>query len=272
MPALYLVATPIGNLGDITLRALDVLGKVSLVAAEDTRTTRNLLAAHGLRNRTTSFHQHNWRRKLPSLLEHLKTGDVALVSEAGTPGLSDPGYELVVATLEHGIPVVPVPGPSALLAALIVSGLPLREFHYLGYLPSRPGPRRQTLARVAGEPATLVIFEAPHRLRQTLQDMLLVLGDRRLAVCRELTKLHEEVFRGDVSAALAHFKEPRGECTLVVDGAPAGAHAPAAVNDLETELRRCRELGLTARQATALVSQKLGVPRRQVYRAWLRLR
>lgn len=269
-PALYLVATPIGHLADITLRALEVLGKVSLIAAEDTRTTRNLLAAHRLRNRITSFHQHNWRRKLPSLLEHLRSGDVAMVSEAGTPGVSDPGYELVVAAIERGIPVVPVPGPSALLAALTVSGLPLRQFHYLGYLPSRPGPRKQALAQIAAEPTTLVIFEAPHRLRETLQDLLEVLGDRRLAVARELTKIHEEVFRGPVSQALAHFQEPRGECTLVVEG--AHAKAPTVAADLVTELKRCRELGLTARQATALVSQNLGIPRRQVYRAWLRLR
>ncbi len=271
-PTLYLVATPIGNLRDITLRALEVLGKVSLIAAEDTRTTRNLLTAHGLRNRTTSFHQHNWRKKLPLVLEHLRSGDVALVSEAGTPAISDPGYELVAAAIENGIPVVPVPGPSALLAALVVSGLPLRQFHYLGYLPPRTAQRRQALAQVASEHATLVLFEAPHRVRETLEDVLAVLGNRRLAIARELTKLHEEVFRGTVAEAIAHFQEPRGEFTVVVEGAGEVQPPSPPSASLESELRRCRELGLTARQATALVSQKLGIPKRAVYRAWIQLR
>ncbi|MBI2866503.1 MAG: 16S rRNA (cytidine(1402)-2'-O)-methyltransferase [Chloroflexi bacterium] len=266
---LFVVATPIGNLGDITRRALEVLAQVSLIAAEDTRTARNLLSAHGLRSRITSLHQHNWRRKLPYLLECLQRGDVALVSEAGTPGLSDPGQELIAAAIERGTPVVPVPGPSALLAALVVSGLPLRQFHYLGYLPPRPGPRRRALSQVAGEQATLALFEAPHRLQETLADIQAVLGDRRLAVARELTKLHEEVFRGHISEAIAHFQQPRGEFTLVIEGSPPTS--PGQPEHLEEELRRCRELGLSARQATALVSRKLGLPRKEVYRSWLKL-
>lgn len=230
MGTLYVVATPIGNLEDITLRALRVLGSVDLVAAEDTRTTRKLLAHHKISARLTSYHAHSGPAKVEQIVKALETGDVALVGEAGTPCISDPGYPLVRAALERGHVVASIPGPSALTAAAAASGLPVDRLVFLGFLPRRPGRRRAALAERGEEPAALVLFEAPHRLRATLAEVLAVLGDRPVAVCRELTKLHEEIFHGTITAALAHFAEPRGEFTLVIEGArrpviewPAGA-------------------------------------------------
>lgn len=218
MGTLYLVSTPIGNLEDITLRALRVLAAVDLIAAEDTRTVRKLLSHHQISARLTSYHAHSSPAKVEQILRALETGDVALVSEAGTPCLSDPGYPLVRAVIDSGYLVVPVPGPSALAAAATVSGLPLGALLFLGFLPRRPGRRRAALAGRREEAATVVLFEAPHRLRATLEDALTVLGDRRIAVCRELTKLHEEIFRGTIRTALDYFQEPRGEFTLVIEG------------------------------------------------------
>jgi 16S rRNA (cytidine1402-2'-O)-methyltransferase len=271
MPTLYLVATPIGNLEDITLRALRVLREVSLIAAEDTRTTRKLLSHYGIRARLTSYHEHNKAAKIPHILDALRRADVALVSEAGMPGLSDPGYDLVAAAAEAGVPVVAVPGPSAVVAALAVSGLPTRQFAYVGFLPRRRGERRRLLSALATQTQTIVALESPHRLLASLSDLLAVLGDRRIAVCRELTKLHEEVFRSRISEAIAHFREPRGEFTLVLAGAP---HPPEAVVPTDTvlaELRHLRQQGVAPRQAVAQVAQQLGLPRRHVYRLWLQL-
>jgi len=269
MPVLYLVATPIGNLEDITLRALRVLREVSLVAAEDTRTARKLLAHYGIKARLISYHEHNKEARIPHILQELGRGDVALVSEAGMPGISDPGVELVAAAAREGFRVVPVPGPSAVVAALAVSGLPTSQFTFLGFLPRRAGERRRLLQQVAGEERTLVLMEAPHRLRQSLQDMLQVLGDRRVAVCRELTKAFEEVFRGTISGALAHFQEPRGEFTLVVEGAPPARGEMADEAFLRRELARLRAQGLRAKEAVAQVAAQYGVPRRLAYRLWL---
>ncbi|MBI4297833.1 MAG: 16S rRNA (cytidine(1402)-2'-O)-methyltransferase [Chloroflexi bacterium] len=272
MSALYLVSTPIGYLEDITLRALKILGEVDLIAAEDTRTARQLLSAHGLHGRLLSFHQGNQRARLPQLLGALGEGkDVALVSEAGTPGISDPGYELVAAALEKGIPIVPIPGPSAVLSALSVSGLPTNQFLYLGFLPRRKGERRKLLSSLAEEGRTLVAFEAPHRLRDSLTDILETLGDRRIAVCRELTKLHEEVFRGRVSQALEHFQQPRGECTLVIEGREKEKTLPGLSPKLTAEMRRLKKKGLPAREALSQLAQATGLPRRELYRAWLKL-
>jgi 16S rRNA (cytidine1402-2'-O)-methyltransferase len=222
---LYVVGTPIGNLEDITLRALRILQEVALIAAEDTRRARILTRRYEIETPVTSYFQGNELTKLEQVLEALETGDVALISEAGMPGLSDPGYELIRAAIERGYPVVPVPGPSAPVTALVVSGLPSDRFLYLGFLPRRRSERRRLLAQVAQVRHTLVAFEAPHRLRQSLADMEAVLGDRPLAVCRELTKLHEEVWRGAVAGARAHFDavDPRGEFTLVIGGAPEGS-------------------------------------------------
>jgi 16S rRNA (cytidine1402-2'-O)-methyltransferase len=271
MPSLYLVATPIGNLEDITLRALRVLREVSLIAAEDTRTTRKLLSHYGIKARLTSYHEHNKGAKIPYILDALQQGDVALVSEAGMPGVSDPGYDLVAAAAEVGVPVVPVPGPSAVVAALAVSGLPTRQFTYVGFLPRRQGERRRLFSALAAQSQTIIALESPHRLLATLSDLLPVLGDRRIAVCRELTKLHEEVFRGRISEAIAHFPEPRGEFTLVLAGAPQPAEAVVPTEAVLAELRRLREEGMAARQAVAQVAQQFGLPRRQVYRLWLQL-
>ncbi len=220
MGTLFLVSTPIGNLEDITLRALRILEEVSLVAAEDTRRAAILAARHKISTPITSYFEGNKLTKLETLLDALRAGDVALISEAGTPGLSDPGYELVLAAIERGFPVVPIPGPSAPITALVVSGLPSDSFVYLGFLPRRRKNRSRFLSEVAGERRTLIVFEAPHRLRESLADVEAELGDRQIAICRELTKLHEEVLRGSVSEARAHFRdvEPRGEFTLVIGG------------------------------------------------------
>jgi 16S rRNA (cytidine1402-2'-O)-methyltransferase len=218
MPVLYIIATPIGNLEDISLRALRLLQEVKLIAAEDTRTTRHLLNAHNIKTPLTSYHEHSKRAKLDYLLNFLEKEDLALVSEAGMPGLSDPGYELIIAAIERGISVVPIPGASAVIAALVVSGLPTDQFLYLGFLPRRKGQRQRLLSSIVDEPRTIVAFETPHRLNEALNDIEEILGNRRLSVCRELTKVHEEIFRGRVSQAREHFVEPRGEFTLVIEG------------------------------------------------------
>jgi len=218
VPALYVIATPIGNLEDISLRALRFLREVKLIAAEDTRTTRRLLNAYNIKTPLTSYHEHSKEAKLDYLLDYLKEEDLALVSEAGMPGLSDPGYELIAAAIGRGISVVPIPGASAVITALVVSGLPTDQFLYLGFLPRRKGQRQRLLSSIVDEPRTIVAFETRHRLREALRDIEEILGDRRLAVCRELTKVHEEIFRGRVSQAREHFAEPRGEFSLVIEG------------------------------------------------------
>ncbi|MBI4233803.1 MAG: 16S rRNA (cytidine(1402)-2'-O)-methyltransferase [Chloroflexi bacterium] len=277
VPTLYVVATPIGNLEDVTLRALRVLREVRLIAAEDTRTTRKLLTHFDVSTPVTSFHEHNKEAKLPALLAALKEGDLAVVSEAGVPGISDPGLELVAAAIQQGFPVVPVPGPSAVTTALAVSGFPADRFTALGFLPRRRKERQRLLAALVGEPRTLVAFEAPHRLRSTLEDLWETLGDRPIAVCRELTKLHEEVFRGTAQEALAHFTEPRGEFTLVVAGAPARMaqrEHPSAQDTValaRQELARLRAAGEKARAAVSHVAQETGLRRRAVYELWLSL-
>ncbi len=272
MGALYLVATPIGNLEDITLRALRILGEVPLIAAEDTRTVRKLLTHHQIRRpRLLSYTERNRRSRTPTILAALGEGDVALVSEAGMPGISDPGLHLVEAAVAAGHRVVPVPGPSALTAAVAASGLPTRRFQYLGFLPRRAGQRRQLLREVASAPDTLVAFEAPHRLRKTLADLLETLGDRRIAVCRELTKLHEEIFRGTVSEAADYFSEPRGEFTLVIEGAGEAKPKLEVPGAIDEQLRELKARGLHARDAVREVALRSGLSHRDVYRRWLAL-
>jgi 16S rRNA (cytidine1402-2'-O)-methyltransferase len=220
MPTLYVVSTPIGNLEDITVRALRILQEVTLIAAEDTRRAGVLTGHYEIETPTTSYFEGNKLTKLETILDALDKGDVALVSDAGMPGLSDPGYNLIRAAIDRGYPVVPVPGPSAPVTALVVSGLPTDSFLFLGYLPRSQGKRRETLERVSRERHTLILFEVPHRLLKSLADMETTLGDRPIAVCRELTKLHEEVWRGTICGAITHFSEnrPRGEFTLVIGG------------------------------------------------------
>jgi 16S rRNA (cytidine1402-2'-O)-methyltransferase len=268
MPSLYIVATPIGNLEDITLRALRVLGEVDLIAAEDTRITRRLLDRHGISTPLTSYHEHNRLTKLPALLDALVYKDVALVSDAGTPGINDPGHELVHAAAKGGVRVIPIPGPSALTTALAASGLPVGQFVYLGFLPRRRAERRRLLESLDIETRTLVAFEAPHRLKATLEDALATLRDRRIAVCRELTKVHEEVFRGTLSEAIDRFTKPRGEFTLVIEGAAEvrNRHDPNEAREL---IARLRMEGLGAKDSVARVAEKTGISRRDAYRIWL---
>jgi 16S rRNA (cytidine1402-2'-O)-methyltransferase len=221
MSTLYLVATPIGNLEDITQRALRILKEVTNIAAEDTRRTGRLLKHYNISTQLISYHEHNADSMLPHLLEKLQSSDLALVSDAGTPLLNDPGYQLVRAALENGHTVTPIPGPSAPIAALVASGLPSDAFLYLGYLPRKSSNRQRLLAEIKTSPYTLIFLETPHRLLAALNDLYSELGDRQVAVARELTKLHEEIFRGKLSEAIARFKAqaPRGEITLVVAGA-----------------------------------------------------
>ena len=270
MPVLYVVATPIGNLEDISLRALRVLREVKLIAAEDTRKTRRLLTAYDIKTPMTSYYEHNKLSKLDYILDRLKEADVALVSEAGMPGISDPGYELIVAAGRHDIPVVPVPGPSAITTALAVSGLPTDRFIYIGFLPNKAGARRRILESVAEEPGTIIALEAPHRLAAALDDILNTLGDRRIAVCRELTKLHEEVFRGTVGEAIKHFNEPRGEFTLVIEGRGM-KDKPLLTDAVERQLHQMYLTGATAREAIAAVAGETGLKRKELYQTWLKL-
>jgi len=263
---LYLVGTPIGNLEDITLRALRILKEAALIAAEDTRRARVLAQRYEIETPITSYFEGNKLAKLETVLRELDTGDVALISEAGMPGLSDPGYKLVRAAIERGIPVVPVPGPSAPVTALVVSGLPSDSFLYLGFLPRRRRSRRRLLAEVAHERRTLIVFEVPHRLCKSLADIEAVLGDRPLVVCREMTKLHEELWRGSVREAQGHFGavEPRGEFTLVIGGAPQGQErwdedqVRAALDELLGE-------GLSRSTAARRIAKISGWARRDVY-------
>ncbi len=218
MPVLYVVATPIGNLEDITLRALRVLGEVQLIAAEDTRTSRKLLSRYDIKTGLTSYYEHNKKSKMPVLLKMLEEQDIALISEAGTPGISDPGYELIRGAIEKGFKVEVLPGPSAVTAALAVSGLAADQFLYLGFLPRKKGEKRRLLQSVSSEPRSIICFESPYRVVDSLSAMLETLGDRQVAVCREMSKLHEEIYRGLLSAAIRHFSRPRGEFTIVIQG------------------------------------------------------
>ena len=270
MSILYVVATPIGNLEDLTLRALKVLREADLIAAEDTRVTRKLLSRYEIRTPVTSYHEHNKRSKLPVLLRELKHKTVAVVSDAGVPGVSDPGAELVAAAAEAGVQVAVIPGPSAATAAIAASGLAVPEYVYLGFLPRREGERRKALESTAGDGRVLVAFEAPHRLLSSLADILDTLGDRRIAVCRELTKLHEEVFRGTVSGALSHFDSPRGEFTLVIEGAAGDRQAETPRLQLaRTLVAQLHADGARAKDAVAQVSERSGISKKEAYRLWI---
>lgn len=265
MGMLYVVATPIGNLEDVTLRALRTLREVSLIAAEDTRKTRKLLSANGISTPLTSYSEANKRAKLGYIVACLQDRDVAIVSEAGMPGLSDPGYELVGAAVAKGIRVVPIPGPSAVLAAVAVSGLPAHQFVYMGFLPRTRSARKRVFSGIEAEPRTFVVFEAPHRIRESLKDMMEVLGDRQVAVCREMTKIHEEVFRGKVSDAIEHFVNPRGEFTLVIAGRELRAQDGDISDDLCLEVKSLCDQGRRLKEAVACVAVASGVSKRTLY-------
>jgi 16S rRNA (cytidine1402-2'-O)-methyltransferase len=263
---LYVVATPLGNLEDLTLRAVRLLREVALVACEDTRHTATLLRAHGITTATTSYFEHNERWKGERILQHLREGrDVALVSDAGTPGISDPGYRLVRDARAEGLPVVPVPGPSAAIAALSVSGLPTDRFLFVGFLPPRTGARRRAIEALAAEPATLVVYESPQRVLESLAEMVELLGDREGFLCREATKLHEEYVRAKLSVLrerLAERESVKGEIVLVVAGAP---EHEAEGSDPVALYRRLAAEGRTRREAVKEAARRLGRPAREVY-------
>lgn len=274
MGTLYLVATPIGNLEDITLRALDVLRSAVLIAAEDTRQTQKLLRRYDISTATISYHEHNKISRVNDILDALARGDVAIVSDAGMPGLNDPGYELVRAALSAGFQVSPIPGASAPVSALVVSGLPTDAFLYLGYLPRHGTERTHRLEAVAGLPYTLIFLEAPHRLVDALEDIQAILGDRPIAAAREMTKIHEEIFRGTVSQAYQHFteNEPRGEFTLVIGGStgePVGRWSEA---QLLAALSAGLELDQPKSKLAGEIALKSGWGRREVYRMLLDLK
>ena len=263
--SLYVVATPLGNLEDVTLRALRVLREVSLVACEDTRRTRRLLGAHGIRTATTSYFEHNARFKGEQVMEALRAGrDVALVSDAGTPAISDPGERLVRDARAAGIAVVPVPGPSAATAALSVCGLPTDRFLFIGFLPAKALARRRALDALASERPTLVFYESPVRVVESLRDMLEALGDRDAFLCREATKLHEEYLRARLSSLHDRLAGDvvKGEIVLVVAGAPEKA---SASDDPVALYRRLAAEGRTRREAVKEVARRLGRPAREVY-------
>jgi 16S rRNA (cytidine1402-2'-O)-methyltransferase len=271
MPILYVVATPIGNLEDMTFRAVRILKEVGLIASEDTRTTSHLLSRYGIKTPMTSYFEHNKKAKLDFLLARLSDCDIALVSEAGMPGISDPGYELVAAAHARGFQVVPIPGASAFISALAVSGLPTDACHYLGFLPRKTGDRKRLLESVSAETVTLAAYEAPHRLIDALHDILSVLGNRRIAVCRELTKIYEEVFRGSVEEAITHFSEPRGEITLIIEGSPASSPEPET-GEVLARLEKMKLSGVSAKESVAQVASETGISRRELYREWLKLK
>ncbi len=267
MGTLYLVATPIGNLEDLSPRAVRILREARLIAAEDTRHTRALLNHFDLHTPLTSYFEHNKLSKLDAILAALSLGDVALVSDAGTPAINDPGYELVKAALQAGYAVSPIPGPSAPVAALAASGLPTDSFLYLGYLPRKSGERRAFVEKVLDAPYTLIFFETPHRLLEALSDLEAVLGDRQISIARELTKLHEQFVRGRISEVRAHFTEtaPRGEFVLVVAGAAQAESLLWSEATLLAAIHQKIEAGQKTREIAAELAALSGWNKKEIY-------
>jgi 16S rRNA (cytidine1402-2'-O)-methyltransferase len=267
---LYLVATPIGNLADITHRALQVLRDIDLIACEDTRHTHKLLNHYGIKTKTISYHEHNEQQRATDLIERIKQGtSIAVVSDAGTPSISDPGFRLVRAAIENDIPVVPVPGPSALITALIAAGLPTDEFFFAGFLPARANARRARLSELQSVPGTLIFYEAPHRLAETLKDAYEILGEREAVVARELTKLHEEIRRGRLSVLTSDYtdekKDIRGEIVVLIDRNVIGAAVTQAVS-IATLVDQYEKDGLDHRAALKKAARELGLSRAEAYR------
>jgi 16S rRNA (cytidine1402-2'-O)-methyltransferase len=268
MGTLHLVATPIGNLEDLSPRALRILREALLIAAEDTRRTRKLLTHFDIHTPLTSYFEHNKLTKLDAILAALAQGDVALVSDAGTPAINDPGYELVRAALQAGHAVSPIPGPCAPVAALAASGLPADAFLYLGYLPRRSSERRALLEQVAGLSYTLVFLETPHRLLAGLADLEACLGNRQIALARELTKVHEEIWRGTLSAARAHFSmnAPRGEFTLVVEGKTKTKKQKWNEEQVRIAIKTGLDNGESPSALAKEISDESGWDRREIYK------
>lgn len=267
-PGLHIVATPIGNLKDVSFRALGTLAAADAVFAEDTRVSRKLLAHYGITTPLIAYHEHNAAEMRPKIIARLKEGQaLALISDAGTPLVSDPGYRLVEAVLEEGFNVVPVPGPSAVLAALVAAGLPTDRFFFEGFLPPKSAARRERLAALAAIPATLVFFESPHRLVDMLRDALETLGDRTAAVARELTKLYETVRRGTLQELMSEFEaasRPKGEIVVLIGAAIASDKRNEATDELDGRLR-LHLTHLSVKDAVAVAVEETGLPRRQVY-------
>lgn len=266
--SLYIVATPIGNLEDITLRALRVLKEVTLIAAEDTRHTQKLLTHFGIHARLTSYHDHSKEEKAELIVVRLKAGDsVALVSDAGTPGISDPGYYLINRAIEEGVEVVPIPGPTAALSALSVSGLPTDSFVFEGFLPSRKTQRQKKLAELAAEKRTMIFYESPHRVDGCLADMLDAFGRRRAVLAREITKIHEEFLRGEIGDIIEKVsgRVLKGEVTIIVEGARESAPEPTVMSLSDHVEKVVREDGISKKEAIAVVARLRGLPKRDVY-------
>ncbi len=269
---LFLVSTPIGNLEDITHRAVRLLGEVEIIACEDTRHTRKLLNHYGIKTRTISYHDHNERERAAELLKLIESGsDVAIVSDAGTPGISDPGFRLARLAIEGGVRVVPVPGASALITALVASGMPTDEFFFGGFLPARSGARRARLTELRSFPATLIFYEGPHRIAATLKDAYEILGEREAVVARELTKMHEEVARGRLSELAEHFSSPenaRGEMVLIIDRTEIKSEAETDNSGLSIAelVANLENEGLDHRAALKKAARELGLSRDEAYR------
>jgi 16S rRNA (cytidine1402-2'-O)-methyltransferase len=269
---LYIVPTPIGNLEDITLRALRVLKEVDLIAAEDTRHTRHLLNHYGIRTALASYHQHNEREKSLSLVDRMKNGaDIALVCDAGTPAISDPGYRLVVEAIRAQIQVIPLPGASALATVLSASGLPTDRCAFEGFLPSKRQERRAKLRTLREGSATLIFYEAPHRLKETLHDMLEIFGDREMVIARELTKVHEEFLRGMVSDLVQRLtaREIRGEIVILVKG--ASVEDSVSESALKTEILRLKDEGMRVKEIAEILGERYGYSKKAIYRLTLEL-
>ena len=267
MGTLYLVATPIGNLEDMSPRAVRILKEASLIAAEDTRHTGKLLKHFEIETPQTSYYEHNKASKLDHIIEKLASGDVVLVSDAGTPAINDPGYELVSAALASGFDVVPVPGPSAPIAALTASGLPTDSFLYLGYLPHKTSERQKNIGEVVNMPYTLIFLESPYRVVEALEDLLSILGDRRICVAREMTKMYEEYWRGNVSKAVEYFKSQpaRGEFTLVVEGKQKDEDDRWTEEQLLTAIQSELKKDRSAKEISADLAKQSGWSKKEIY-------
>lgn len=270
---LFVVATPIGNLGDITQRAIKTLSEVDLIACEDTRHTQKLLNHFGIQTKTISYHEHNEKHRTEQLIEKLKSGNsIAVVSDAGSPAISDPGFRLVRSAIDNDINVVPIPGPSALISALTVAGLPTDEFFFAGFLPAKSSARRTRLQELQPIPATLVFYEAPHRLATTLKDSLDILGEREAVVARELTKLHETLKRGKLSQLVEHYsatEEPRGEIVLLIDRTVLSVADTEAIKSVSELVSEFEAAGMDNRAALKKAARELGLSRAEAYRQLL---
>jgi len=270
---LYIVATPIGNLEDITLRAIRILKEVDLIAAEDTRHTRHLLDRYQIKTQLTSYHDHNKEEKAPVLIERMLEGNrVALVSDAGTPGISDPGYFLINLAIDRKISVVPIPGATAAIAALSVSGMPTNSFIFEGFLPAKHQARLKRLKELAKEERTIIFYEAPHKIIRTIEDMIEVFGDRRTVVSRELTKIHEETIRGSLPEILKHLQtgSNKGEFTIILRGA-AEKPLQQDIDTAEYLKNLILHRGLSKKEAISAASEELGMPKKDVYKESLKL-